>query len=250
MNITESDFLESYKDKKAAFRALKNMQNLLPLRLDSSIARVVSYITFDGHLSSDLRQIYLSSKDKNFLFDFSLLLKDQFDLNGKLEKCKKSWGTSYKYRIFNSSFSRLLFLAGTPKGNKSKTEFLLPGWINKDKEYTRNYLKVAFDCEGSVWIDKNGYPRIRFKIIKNRKLIDNGKQFMESLRDSLKMFDIDTTNIWFIKGNNINDDSVGLCFGIKTKSFKEFAENINFTIEKKNKRLIDITGLTHDMGQT
>ncbi|GAG34843.1 unnamed protein product, partial [marine sediment metagenome] len=102
-----------------------------------------------------------------------------------------------------------------------------------------------FDCEGSVWKDRNGYPRIRIKIHKAECILGNGKNFLLSLKCMLNLFGIETTEIWTITGYEKNGTKTkGLCLGVKTKSFNNFLKHINFRIKEKRKRMKDIMGST------
>ena len=84
MFITESDFSSSYKDLNACERAKQKLGDILPLKLDSNMASLLSYVTFDGHLAADITNLFLSSKDKTFLSKFSSLLKRNYGLNGRM----------------------------------------------------------------------------------------------------------------------------------------------------------------------
>jgi hypothetical protein len=242
MYITEKDFLSTYKDKKAGKRALKKIN--IPIKLNSEIAKIVSYVTFDGHLAGDFGQLFLSSKDKKLLKKFSKLISKRFGLKGKIEKCTDGFGLSYKYRVFSRSLGRIIYLAGAPKGNKSITLFDVPSWIKKNRKYSKEYLKVAFDCEGTISRDPNGYPRLRFKIVKNKDFLYNGIKFMKSIKEMLGFFGIETTEIWTIKGSNVSENGIGICFAVKKRSFEEFSKDINFTIKMKYNRLKDILDAT------
>lgn len=68
---------------------------------------------------------------------------------------------------------------------------------------------------------------------------------MDSLKNMLKSINIKTTNIWTVSGySGTNYQTKGLCFSIKTESFKSFSDNINFRIKKKKDLLKKIMGST------
>ena len=206
------------------------------IKLDKNLVKLVSYLTFDGHLAEDLKCFYLSSKDKDTLLDFEKTVYKKFKIKGRLER-----GTvpseCYKYRVCNSKTCRFLESIGVPKGCKVKKQFLIPKWIKEDIEFCREYLTIAFDCEGSIWFEKQ--PKIRFGVCKVKELLDNGFEFIEELKFMLNMFDVNSTNSWLIKGNNRKDGSVtkGLYFQIRQNSLKRFAEEIGFTDKFKKQRL-------------
>lgn len=95
------------------------------IKFDRDLAKLVSYLTFDGHLSEDLKCFYLSSKYKEVLSNFEKLVYKKFKIEGRIEK-GTGHGESYKYRIFNSEACKFLCKIGVPKGNKVLKQFLIP----------------------------------------------------------------------------------------------------------------------------
>lgn len=203
---------------------------------DEDLVRLVSYLTFDGHLAKDLSCFYLCSKNKDTLSNFEKIAYKKFKIGGRMEK-GTGHGESYKYRIFNTEIARFLEEIGAPKGDKVTKSFLIPNWIKNNKEFSRTYLRVAFDCEGSIWFEKQ--PKIRFGICKIEELLNNGFQFLEEMKLMLKLFNIDSTNTWLIKANKRKDGKItkGLYFKIKQSSLKQFAKEIGFIDKFKNHRL-------------
>ena len=204
---------------------------------DKDLAKLVSYLTFDGHLSEDLKCFYLSSKSKDTLLEFEKTVYRKFVMQGKLE-IGTGYGESYKYRIFNTKICRFLEKIGVPKGNKVTKSFLIPNWIKNDKGLSREYLRTAFDCEGSIWFEKQ--PKIRFGFFKTKGILSNGYQFLEEMKLMLNMFNINSTKTWLMNGNRRKDGKVtkGLYFKIKQDSLLQFAQEIGFNDKFKNERLI------------
>lgn len=227
--------MKTYKRKGSGQRGIEKIKHFLPLRLDLNIAKLVSYLAFDGHLSADYRQFLLASKDKELLDDFTFAVR-RYNLVPIKKQAVSEWGSCYVVRVFNSSFTRVLELAGAPRGKKTQVPFLVPRWILQDRESTREYLRIAFDCGGSVWKDRYS-SRIRFKICKSKVHLANGIHYMEQLRKMLKMFSVETTKVWIVNDENMYPEVVGMCFGIKRKSLKAFKKEINFKVEKKRIRL-------------
>lgn len=206
------------------------------MEFDKDLVKIVSYLTFDGHLAKDLKCFYLSSKNKETLSNFEKIVYNKFNIQGRLEK-GMGYGESYKYRVFNREICRFLEKIGTPKGSKVTKTFLIPDWIKNNKEFSRVYLRVAFDCEGSIWFEKQ--PKIRFGICKIEELIENGLEFIEEMKYMLNEFDINSTKTWLIKGNNRKDGKVtkGLYFKLKQASLRQFAKEIGFSDRFKKQRL-------------
>jgi len=214
-------------------------KNINKIKFDKGLVRLVSYLTFDGHLAEDLKCFYLSSKNKESLLDFKNTVYKKFRVEGRLEE-KSGYGESNKYRVFKVDTCKFLEKIGVPKGNKVAKNFLIPSWIKNNKEFSREYLRTAFDCEGSIWFEKQ--PKIRFGIFKVEELLDNCSEFIEDMRLMLNKFDINCTNAWLMKGNKRKDGKItkGLYFKIKQDSIKRFAREIGFTDKFKKQRLSSI----------
>lgn len=214
------------------------MNSIIP---SSSLARIASYLTFDGHLAKDLSCFYLSSKNKNSLINFERLVSSTFHVKGRLEEgC--GFGQSYKYRVFNKRICLLLKELGIPSGNKVAQAFLIPSWIKENRKFARLYVQTAFDCEGSIWFEKQ--PKIRFGIFKTEKFLQDGFYFLEEIKKILNIFGIITTETWIMKGNVRKDGSItkGLYFKISQKSLLQFAHEIGFSDSFKKERLIRMLG--------
>lgn len=212
---------------------------MIDIKWNNSLARLISYITFDGHLSKDLKCFYLSSKNKELLMDFENIVYKTFKIKGKIEK-GTGYGESYKYRVLNKKAGVFLEGVGVPKGNKVNQSFLIPRWIKDDKEFCREYLRVAFDCEGSIWFEKQ--PKIRFGICKSEEFIDNGFNFLEEMRAIMLKFKIESTKPWSIKANDKKDgkSTKEIYFKIKQGSIKQFSEEIGFSDRFKKQRLSSV----------
>ena len=218
------------------------MYKLDNIEFDKDLSKLVSYITFDGHLAQDLKCFYLSSKNEDALLDFKDIVYRKFGIGGRFED-----GNGYcpvrKYRVFSRDICRFLKQIGAPEGSKVTKSFLVPKWIKENQEFAREYLRTAFDCEGSIWFEKK--PKIRFGIFKTEEKITNGLEFVKELKEMLSMFNVDSTAVWLIKGNLRKDGKItkGLYFKIKQECLVDFAKNIGFNDRFKNSRLILIEGL-------
>ncbi len=150
---------------------------------------------------------------------------------------------SYKYRFFSRPVCRFLESVGTPKGNKTTKTFHVPEWVKKDRECARTYLRTAFDCEGSIWIEDK--PKIRFGIFKRTELMENGFAFAEELKALLSQFDVFTSKTWLMAGNTkVTGTTIGFYFKIKQDRIAAFASEIGFNDRFKNTLLIPQTGLS------
>lgn len=213
--------------------------------LDEELAQIISYLTFDGHLAEDLKCFYLSSKNLETLSHFARLVQRKFLMQGRLERDDNRYGESYKYRVFSRPVCRFFEKAGAPKGNKTTKIFHVPEWVKSDKECARAYLRTAFDCEGSIWMEDK--PKIRFGIFKRKELMENGFEFTEELKTLLLEFDVLTSKVWLMKGNTKENGvvTIGFYFKIRQDSIPTYACEIGFNDRFKNPLLIPWTGLSH-----
>ena len=209
------------------------------IEFDKDLVKVVSYLTFDGHLAEDLKGFYLSSKDKDTLLYFKNLVKSKFQIKGRLEK-GDGYGESYKYRIFSRNICRFLEKIGVPKGCKVKKIFLIPKWIKKDPKFCYHYLKTAFECEGGFWLQRKKYPIVRFGLNKNKDLMNNGKEFLFEMKTLLLNLNIETSDIWITKSNTRKDGIItkSFYFRIKQSSIERFLKMFNFSNRFKKESLI------------
>ncbi len=195
------------------------------------LVRIVSYLTFDGHLYKDLSGFYLSSNNINTLNEFQKEVKELFNLISKrLEKNNYCYGNkNYKLRFFNTQISKYLQKLGTPEGNKTLTEFRVPNWIKNNKNLSKEYLKIAYFCEGCNK-EKRKNPRIQFNINKSKNKLENGLNFINDLKDMLKQFNIETGKTTITTGNIRKDLIITkqLKFRILTRDNKKFINKIKW----------------------
>ncbi len=187
------------------------------IEFDKDLVKVVSYLTFDGHLAEDLKGFYLSSKDKDTLLYFKNLVKSKFQIKG-----------------------RFLEKIGVPKGCKVKKIFLIPEWIKKNPKFCYHYLKTAFECEGGFWLQRKRYPIVRFGLNKNKDLMNNGKEFLFEMKTLLLNLNIETSDIWITKSNIRKDGIItkSFYFRIKQSSIERFLKMFNFSNRFKKESLI------------
>ncbi|MFQ6020507.1 MAG: LAGLIDADG family homing endonuclease [Candidatus Aenigmatarchaeota archaeon] len=235
--LTKTQFLNSYKLKKFALKSMEKYKINFPIYGNEDLVKIISFLTFNGHLYLSEKAFLFTSSLLSELKEIERLVKKEFNLIGKYRKIKSNFGTCYEYRIISAPISRILKLLDTPTGSKVKQTFLVPTWIKNNLEFARLYLKIAFDCEGSIWKEPNRM-KIRFKLHKIEEKLENGKLFMKDMKDMLKRFNIETTKTWIINGNLRKDGykTKGLVFDIKTKSLESYKEQIGFNnINKRNK---------------
>ena len=245
--ITEKQFRETYKLEKFADKSIKKFRLKFPIYPNKNLVKIVSLLTFDGHLRWDGNVFMFTAGDKPLLKEPMLLVKKEFRITGGFRKIPtNNYGISYEYKITNKPVSRILEFVGTPKGNKVLTPFSVPKWVEEDLEFSRAYLQVAFDCEGSIWKEGHKRRKIRFRIHKSSKILENGIEFLERLKNMLLKFDIKTSKIWIGDGN-VRKGGIKtkyLCFNILSKDIPKFNKEIGFSIKHK-KELLNGVDIRH-----
>lgn len=200
---------------------------------DRDLVMIVSYLTFDGHIYKNEKAFYYSSKNINDLKKFERIIKRKFGVLGKyyLNNGGATDVKTHKYIIFSKLLSRELINLGTPKGDKANQSFKIPSWIITSQDLSKEYLKIAFFCEGSFKDELKRKPRISIGMSKTEKFLDSGINFMNNLKKMLDTFDIKTTKC-YITGNRIrkkdNQLSRDIRFRINSKDNNKFIKKIGW----------------------
>ena len=201
------------------------------MKRDLDLVRIVSFIFFDGHLYKDLTGFYFSSKNINVLKELDKIVQRKLQIKGRFYYDDGGAGKTktHKYRVFSRNICFELYDLGVPKGDKTITKFLIPEWILKNKRFSREFVRVAYFCEGSMK-EKRKNPRIRFNINKAEILLKNGIRFIEQIRKILKDNKIETTEIGIYNAKTRKKDNVvvkELRFRIITRYNNRFIKLIN-----------------------
>ena len=185
-------------------------------KLDKDMAHITSYLIFDGHIYKTLKGIMFSSMILKDLKIIEKIFKRKFGIQGTYYM--NHAGSSYqvhKFDIFNKKIALELVKLGVPKGNKTMQDFRVPEWIKTSKELSKEFLKIAFLCEGSFKENDRRNPRISINIAKAEKFLNSGIKFMEDLKVMLLKFGIRTTDCHISGINKIRKKD-----GIQTKNIR------------------------------
>lgn len=215
----------------------------------AELATFVANITGDGHLQFDEHRgnIQFTSKNLFSIEDFQKLCKKLFDVETKVMKIKNDGkALTLRYRTYFSSFriAQELVKVGVPFGNKTNKIFSVPNWIlNGNSEIKKAYLRAFYTCEGSVYCTKketNSRWRIELEQYKNEKLKNQGKTFMNQLKNMLSEFNVKTSPVRFGKKQKRKDGSISIALkiDIEKSSFEKFAHEIGFNDKLKTKKLL------------
>ncbi|MCD4666694.1 hypothetical protein K8R47_02685 [archaeon] len=220
---------------KAGLSIIKRKCDPLPkksYKFTKDLVKIMSYLMFDGHLYKDLKGFYFSSKEVKSLKDFERSIIKQFGIKPYYKYNTAGYRKqTHKVFMFNVKASKFLNEIGVPKGDKMVTTFDIPNWIKENKEFSKEYLKIAFYCEGCKYKASKNSERIQFNLNKSEELLEDGLNFMKSLKYLLKNFDIETTSISLTKGNLRKRDgktTKTMKFNIRANSINKFINQIGW----------------------
>src|SRR3989344_4775805 len=127
--ISENEFRSTYKLQAFADKIIKNKTIKFPYKPSSTTTKIVSFLTFDGHLTPGKKMFLFTSGNLRELNNMEFCNKKEFGITGKYRKIDTNkYGTSYEYRICSAPIGRLLGLLGVPGGSKVLNEFNIPEW--------------------------------------------------------------------------------------------------------------------------
>ena len=171
-----------------------------------------------------------SSNNIEELLIFEKWMIEQFNVTAKkLEKTNNIY-KNYRIWFFNTEVSKFFHEIETPKGDKVLTSFHVPKWIQNNKEYAREYLKIAYLCEGCNKEYDRTHPRIKFNQNKEERLAKEGIVFLNEIKELLDLFNICTTKVSTHKGNIRKDGIITkeLRYRIITKDNSKFYSEIGW----------------------
>ena len=230
-----------------AVLAMNEMKNneLLPLleNPDSEtfnlFVEIFAFVYGDGSLKKDLGGIDLFGQEA----DLALLQKRieaTFTFNTKIVKChhpsiitkenkgiiskQQVGGFAYTLRIHSAQLAKLLYLAGTPKGDKVSQAVSIPEWLmNSSKETKRRFLSVLFgnELQCPYIRTKNAFSSATLAFHKIESREKDLDFFLSQIRILLKEFGVSTSPIASEKCRTIRKDgnrSLKLYFHIDSHS--------------------------------
>ncbi|MBL7051834.1 MAG: hypothetical protein ISS01_01975 [Nanoarchaeota archaeon] len=202
------------------------------------LAYLVGKATGDGHVSKNFGFLGFCNKNKKDLIKLKHLMinifnieKSRFEIN-----LKEALGQVYFLRVNDALLTRLIYVAGAPKGKKVETKFQVPSWILNNKEYSKLYLQGILEDElTTIKIEKkNPSVRPQFKMAKCEELLKEHKIFMNEIKSLLQQFSIECGEIKKIRSNK-NAKTWDLYFPINRnkKNIINFKANVGFRLNKE-----------------
>ena len=149
--------------------------NWLPLYPTPQLARLVGLSMGDGSIQATLAHTFFCSKSRGNLECLNDFIYKHFKIRGSINPAGLN-KNEYLLEISNTGFTRLLYCAGCPKGEKTKQIFAVPYWIRYPEEYGCNKqeskeIQLAFlqglnDSETTKLSlgSKGGLSEIKFEI--------------------------------------------------------------------------------------
>ncbi|MBI2208161.1 hypothetical protein HYU50_01575 [Candidatus Woesearchaeota archaeon] len=179
----------------------------------------------DGGLRKDLSSYFICGKKQDLLQieghfnnnipSLPVTIEENFgnssvyQANGKIKHISSN--DSWILWIKDSSFSKLLYALGLPKGEKVLQPTNIPHWIKQgDKQVKKGFLNALFEGElqthrvhFNVKRNKIDICPITFGLSKIEKYKEDLVNFLEDIRDMLQEFQINSTSVENPKLSNI-----------------------------------------------
>lgn len=226
---------------------------LLPLVKNTSkfktFLKIFAWIFGDGNLNNNLTSITLAGDGKTLKklkkeIESILLLKCKLinkftngEFDGRIIR-----GSSWYLIINNAAFSRLLYAAGAPKGDKVIQPIKLPSWVFQlPKEFKSIFLGALWSCDGTkpIWHKKGFY--LCFQLNKATELKENQELFMNQIRKLFNQLGIKTGKVkWSAKPYRRSKDNkkIDKCYfyiSTKAENYIKFFKLIpNFSKNREN----------------
>ena len=181
-------------------------QGLLPLKIDNKklplIAKVLGATFGDGGIFENLNGISLSSSEKETVEEFGHDLEQIFglpkDQNSRIIE-GGVYGHSWCYQNTNRNIIYLLLALGAPRGNKTKIELNVPGWIKLNPDFESEFYGSLLGGElGTPIIHKRGnyLTSLEPGITGLPQFKENRIAFLKELAQYLKKNRVSTTPIY------------------------------------------------------
>lgn len=210
----------------------------------NNVAYLISKVMGDGHLEKTLGSCYFISGNKNDLLLLRRFILDNFKINKDntfMFEQGYNNGLSYKLRVNNTNFCKLLYNYGAPKGNKTKTVFYVPKWILGDKRRSKNFLQGILEDElAKIKIKKANHCREAvFRMCKIKDLSEEHLIFMQQVKSCIESFSVTCSKIRLIKGKNPKTIDVYFSINGNKGNIIKFKENIRFKLNIEKKESLD-----------
>lgn len=230
--VTKSQYISTYKSESHGRKYADKNDNWFPVEESCQLAGLIGDLTTDGHVQGyDKLRFDFTASNKDKLLRFEDTLKDIFGVEGKIRENKTNpYSTSFNYGVNCKPLTRILIECGVPTGNKVKTKFNVPKWIQEDKDYFTAYIERAFANDGSAF---SGNPRITFELRKEKSKKENLRAYMETVNHFLESYYGIEGSVFERSAENQRKDgdkTVGIGLNIRRRdAIKKFHKNFNLS---------------------
>ena len=209
-----------------------------------NLALIIGLINGDGHLQVKETKGTVSfySKNKKDIDRVIKMFTSYFDVKPLLYQDNRLGDKRYKLFFASKSLSYFLKDSGAAVGNKTNLPYVLPSWIVKgNNKIKSSYLRGIYDCEGSIYSQKDGRMRITLTQYRREDLKQYAVNYFNQMKDMLFSFDIKSSPIKIDKGNERKDGTRTICFRviIEKSSFSNFYKCLDFFDSRKQKLLCE-----------
>ena len=197
-----------------AIDILNNLGFFLPLKVSKDrgftlFIKIFSFAFGDGGVGKDFR-VYLTG-NKDDLEDLKKEIDETYNLKCKIDEVISEnnkigdriiKGKSYELDIQGEGshiLGRLLVAAGAPRGDKTNLQFLVPNWVMKGNLWVKKlFLEVLLSNE--IQAPKLGsygchFGHACFRMVKTKEYEECHKKFLNQIRELLKEFGINTSEV-------------------------------------------------------
>ncbi len=210
-------------------------------KIGMSKVRLLAYLIAEGHLDNGF--ILFTNKDESLVndfvtcvknFDSSLLIRDHGNFSYRVVQNNKReivyderdlQGRFLKNVKFNSKSSLRIYLESLGLYSRNSFTKFIPDCVFKSpNSEIKEFLKVLFSCDGSIYKEKANYWKISYSSV--------SKNIIESVQHLLLRFGI----ISKFREKKTNFDTLAYELEIKGVNVENFAKLIGFFGEKERKQ--------------
>jgi len=155
--------LDNFKEWRDRMKKIGKIPSSYPsFNKNGDLAELIGVILGDGHIESFPRTesltIASNGSNKGFIRRYSDLVRKLFK-----KKPYQGWHSGgsncIRIRIYQKNISKRLRI---PCGDRGGLKINTPGWIVKNKEYLKRYLRGLYEAEGSFCVHK---PTCTYKFL-------------------------------------------------------------------------------------
>jgi len=196
-------------------------------------------VSFYGKLN-DLKNIR-NDLDKIGIENFIYSRKRNHKINTFYKTYQFSY-TEYSLNSRSSSFALLLYLLGTPLGNKTNQKVFVPKWLRKAPLWQKRLFLASFfgaELSKPATLNKYNFYSPTLNINKALPLKNNGIAFLNELREILAEFGIKSSKVVEVEELSESGKTIGLRFQIfgNLENLLRFFQRVGFEYNLEKQKL-------------